>query len=248
MNEYTLRQIYDFFIKTNAAPTVSAVLNALKEQVDVYNCEYMVFAPVTLSAANVMFQIDPELPFIIEFPQDWIIRYTEQGYHSVDPVIEYCSRTTQPFSWDELKSWKNQSAVVKRFWKESEDCGLKYGASFPLHGPLQQIFVLSLSTPVKEIFDELCTKLDEVQLIAYQFYLTYTQKQNEDEIEYSLSPREKEVLQWSAYGKSAWETGKILSISEHTVNTHLKNVVKKLKVTSKTAATAKALKYGLIDF
>ena len=85
-------------------------------------------------------------------------------------------------------------------------------------------------------------------MIAYQFYLTYTQKQNEDEIEYSLSPREKEVLQWSAYGKSAWETGKILSISEHTVNTHLKNVVKKLKVTSKTAATAKALKYGLIDF
>ncbi len=44
----------------------------------------------------------------------------------------------------------------------------------------------------------------------------------------ALSLRERECLQWCAAGKTSAETGAILSISEVTVNWHLKNAARKL--------------------
>ena len=54
-----------------------------------------------------------------------------------------------------------------------------------------------------------------------------------------LSPREMECLRWAAQGKSAWETGKILSISRHTVAFHLDNAKTKLGVHSTIQAVAR---------
>lgn len=48
----------------------------------------------------------------------------------------------------------------------------------------------------------------------------------------ALSPREIECLKWAAQGKSAWETGRILGISRHTVAFHLDNAKAKLGVRS----------------
>lgn len=249
MSQCTIERVYEFLLKTNTAPDLSVVLSALKNQMDVYGCEYMVFGPATLSAADVMIKIDPDKPFIINYPADWISRYAEKNYYAIDPVIEYCARATAPFTWDELKAWPNQNPQVKRFWKESEDYGLKYGITFPLHGSFDQRFVLSLSTQDKSVYDNIVLNhMDEIHVVAYQFYLTYTSGNNNEKTDYTLTPREKEVLLWAANGKSAWETGMILNISEHTVNTHLKNIIKKLEVSTKTAAAVKAIKYGLISF
>ncbi len=43
-----------------------------------------------------------------------------------------------------------------------------------------------------------------------------------------LTERERMVLSWVAAGKSSWEIGRILSISEHTVNSHIERAVAKL--------------------
>ena len=39
----------------------------------------------------------------------------------------------------------------------------------------------------------------------------------------------------------------ILEISEHTVNYHIKNAMKKLDAHSRTVAVVKAVRFGLID-
>jgi len=41
-----------------------------------------------------------------------------------------------------------------------------------------------------------------------------------------LSAREQSCLSWTARGKSSWEIGRILSISENTVIYHIKNAMK----------------------
>jgi DNA-binding CsgD family transcriptional regulator len=61
-----------------------------------------------------------------------------------------------------------------------------------------------------------------------------------------LTEREVEILQWTAIGKTAWEIGSILKISERTVNFHLQNLMGKLGVHNKTHAAAKAMSFGLI--
>ena len=61
-----------------------------------------------------------------------------------------------------------------------------------------------------------------------------------------LTPRELDVLRWTMQGKSAWAVGEILSISEHTVNFHLRNVFRKLDASSKHQAVLKAIALGLL--
>jgi DNA-binding NarL/FixJ family response regulator len=63
----------------------------------------------------------------------------------------------------------------------------------------------------------------------------------------ALSPREVEVLQRMAAGKSNKEIGAELFISEGTVKTHLKSIFNKLDVVSRTEAVATATRRGLIQ-
>jgi LuxR family transcriptional regulator, activator of conjugal transfer of Ti plasmids len=62
-----------------------------------------------------------------------------------------------------------------------------------------------------------------------------------------LSSREKSCLSWTAHGKSSWEIGRILSISENTVVFHIKNAMRKLGTSSRTVAAVKAIQLGLIE-
>ena len=62
----------------------------------------------------------------------------------------------------------------------------------------------------------------------------------------ALSPREVEVLQWVAAGKSNKEIGAQLFITEGTVKTHVKNLLEKLAVVGRTAAIREGLHRGLV--
>jgi len=62
-----------------------------------------------------------------------------------------------------------------------------------------------------------------------------------------LSDREKACLSWAAIGKSSWEIGRILCISENTVIFHIKNAMRKLGANSRTLAAFKAVELGLIE-
>lgn len=62
----------------------------------------------------------------------------------------------------------------------------------------------------------------------------------------SLTPREVEILRWSMAGKTSWETGRILSVSENTVNFHIKNCVRKLAAANKREAIVKGMLLGLL--
>ncbi len=61
-----------------------------------------------------------------------------------------------------------------------------------------------------------------------------------------LSDRECECLQLIASGKTSWEIGEILGISHHTVNAHIRNIVRKLAVTSRPHAVAVGFRLGII--
>ncbi len=56
-----------------------------------------------------------------------------------------------------------------------------------------------------------------------------------------LSAPEAEVLRWAARGKTAWETGQILGLSERNVRWHLEEAQRKLMTKNKTATVAIAL-------
>ena len=62
----------------------------------------------------------------------------------------------------------------------------------------------------------------------------------------SLTEREIEILKWLTEGKSSWDIGKILSISERTVKFHVNNICVKLNAVNRTHAVAKAILNNII--
>ena len=62
----------------------------------------------------------------------------------------------------------------------------------------------------------------------------------------SLTPRELESLRWTMEGKTAWEVGSVLGISESTAVLHVNNAMHKLGCVNKHQAVLKALRLGLI--
>ncbi|WP_257819709.1 helix-turn-helix transcriptional regulator [Burkholderia glumae] len=63
---------------------------------------------------------------------------------------------------------------------------------------------------------------------------------------FQFTRKESEVVKWVVEGKTAWEIGRILCMSERTVKFHLTNVYEKLRVTNRAQAVAKVSRLGLI--
>jgi DNA-binding CsgD family transcriptional regulator len=61
-----------------------------------------------------------------------------------------------------------------------------------------------------------------------------------------LTAQETECLRWCKEGKTNWEIGEILIISEKTVEFHLGNVMRKLGASNRIRAVITGIKNGLI--
>lgn len=61
-----------------------------------------------------------------------------------------------------------------------------------------------------------------------------------------LTRQEIECLRWCKEGKTNWEIGGIMRISEKTVEFHLGNAMKKLGAGNRITAVVTGLKHGLI--
>lgn len=62
-----------------------------------------------------------------------------------------------------------------------------------------------------------------------------------------ITTREKEILQYIAEGKTAFEIGTIFGISQHTVRGHTERMMRKFGVYKDTALIATAFRSGIIE-
>jgi DNA-binding CsgD family transcriptional regulator len=62
----------------------------------------------------------------------------------------------------------------------------------------------------------------------------------------SLTPREREVARHAVLGRGTDEVAARLSISEHTVRTHLRNIFRKLGIRRRGELTGYVLRVGII--
>jgi DNA-binding CsgD family transcriptional regulator len=61
-----------------------------------------------------------------------------------------------------------------------------------------------------------------------------------------LTRRESQVLEWIATGKSDWQIGQILEISDKTVNYHAENLKRKYGVSTRIQMVVAAVRDGQI--
>ncbi len=194
---------------------------------------------------------------------DFIADYAAQRMYEIDPVAHEVRRTNLAFSWSELMQ---RQAREVRFEAGQDanavmgfalDHGYQNGLTLPFHGvsadgsPVSSLTTMFWSESREEferlvadarlslqMFIHCCN--DRVAVIRGS---GNTKSAGEAP---TLSARERDCLSWGAQGKTAAEVGIILGISENTVNFHVKNVMRKLSVHTKTHAVTRAISLGLI--
>ncbi|MBL8643823.1 MAG: autoinducer binding domain-containing protein [Rhodospirillaceae bacterium] len=195
-------------------------------------------------------ELEPEIIHMTNRP-DWGARYITQNYSKCDPVVRQCFVNRAPIAWTEEFMSTIRSSDEGRMMEDAWENGLKRGYTIPIHGPGGELGMMMLSC--RENDQEFLRLMDEyeydLQVMAYQFHdilKRNVQRRAKAPPPVPLTEREIEILKWTIDGKTAWEIGQILKISERTVNFHLQNVMNKFGVHNKTHAAAKAVSYGLI--
>ncbi len=186
----------------------------------------------------------PSIEVIGSYPEDWLVHYQAQDYARIDPALLHGLRSSDMVVWDDALF-----SECQQFWGEACDNGLRVGATLPLRTTNQSLSVLSVARQGGRIsraesavmrLHLRCLIEHAVQRLAELGHPMLSQPA------ITLSQRERQVLQWTADGKSSGEIALILDISINTVNFHLKAILKKFKATSKTLAAAHAAMLGLL--
>ncbi|MEO5881931.1 MAG: autoinducer binding domain-containing protein [Caldimonas sp.] len=176
------------------------------------------------------------------FHEEWV----ENG--GSDPVCQQAKRSTAPFIYGP-ETYAEAGAMTR--WERQAQFGFAHGicSTFHLPGNLHITFGIDRIRPLPRERNELA------RLVARShFFATFLQStalailsiEPSSTLVRRLSPREHECIQWAAEGKTAWETGMILSIAEGSVAKILASAIRKLDCASKPHAVVKALRLGLI--
>jgi DNA-binding CsgD family transcriptional regulator len=186
----------------------------------------------------------------IHFLPDAYLSTYFTGDAKSDPVMQHVKHSSRPIIWSQetyVHAGKGEA------WEGMARCGLVAGASLATHLPQGRHLILSLDWPrtMPEERGRMTGVVSEMHLFAAHavesaFGVMSTVAASLDD-EVRLSARELEVLQWTAAGKTAWETGQILSIAERTVVKHAASAATKLGCCNKHQAAVKAVQLKLIN-
>ncbi len=201
-------------------------------------CSYVLRLPFPLS--------QPSVSWGSTYPAHWLERYFAHDYLAIDPLVRKVSQEMLPVVWtDEL--FASQPA----FWEEARAHGIRHGWALATHGKHMTSGMLSLARSEQAVTrSELADT--EIQLVwlshvVHGLIATMELRKLMPEPVRELTPREREILRWCSAGKTADEIGKVLGISERTVNFHITNSLAKLNVANKTQAVAKGLLLDMIS-
>jgi DNA-binding CsgD family transcriptional regulator len=165
-----------------------------------------------------------------------------------DPVMQHCKRQSVPIIWSQSTYVSNGLGDK---WEEQSRFGISNGIALALHMPEGRHFLLGVERdrPVPDDSGELTRIVADLQLFAVHAQdaaVRVLVPASMDPALPSLTPRELEALRWTMEGKTAWEVGNVLGITERTAALHVNNATHKLGCVNKHQAVLKALRLGML--
>jgi LuxR family transcriptional regulator, activator of conjugal transfer of Ti plasmids len=196
------------------------------------------------------------LPYIISnYPDSWVKHYFRERYLDEDPVVGEFLRRRNPFLWSEIAQPEALSRRQLRLFDEARSAGITEGITLPIHHRGE---IAAVSLIPSEGDSSAIATLRPHQHMLYLMALHYHSLAHRSLLEKSLagdstrrrsllSPRERQVLEWAAKGKSNWEIASVLGISYKSAEFHMEGAKRKLQVFNRTHAVAKGIMLGLVS-
>ncbi|AKJ43850.1 hypothetical protein QQ39_10670 [Pragia fontium] len=232
--------LYKTYENLSKAKDKDAFFNTLEKAVNNLGFEYCAYG------VRHTYPISSNKPQVINnYPDDWNSTYSSNSYIEIDPTVQHCAQTTQVLFW-QAEVFKN----VPYFWEEARSFGIHHGISQSQkdnHGRMGMLtFASANQNHTSKTLLLQAPSLIWLSQLAHNHLAEYLMPLETATLDYQLTKREKDILRWTAEGKTSNEISILMSISDRTVNFHVNNILKKLSVSNKTAATVKAMVLNLL--
>jgi LuxR family transcriptional regulator, quorum-sensing system regulator BjaR1 len=179
-------------------------------------------------------------------PDGWKRRYFEQQYSKFDPCVAEVMTNLEPFLWSEALSKSRAEKVQRQIFHEAAEFQLNEGMCIPIYGPNRYVAFATLTGAHMELAPSARTALHVMALYTHNRLVKLVR--NSKRSQPALTPREADCLRWVAQGKSDWEIGEILKISERTAHWYIECAKRKLGVATRIQAVMNAVANNLLFF
>jgi LuxR family quorum sensing-dependent transcriptional regulator len=221
MDRNEILKVFEAANEIEQAPDLAAVVTRLRASLERFGFT----ACLAMNLPNQDNKRWHEHVLINEWPPAWYERYMTAGHYRHDPCAARCRTSAGPFVWSEI-GYHALEEPAQRVMNEADEFGLREGICIPIHAPFAYPAAVTVAG---ESVDLAPTARYAVHTLAqYAYHAAARIVRAPYKAAPRLSAREREVLEWTAAGKTAWEVSRILGISENTVGTHLRNAKRKL--------------------
>jgi len=234
------REAFEFIDTLERLSTIDAVMDATQRTLRRFGFEHFAFSGVPRSSAAM-----PEAVLAHRIPAELFKLYVERRYADVDPVMRMLRRTTEPFRWLDVPYHRERERKGAEVMALVADFGLSQGFFVPTPSPCGTYGNVWMAGPAPELTERNRPALHLMALYAFDRVHRLVGRLPVQRL--PLTAREREVLAWTASGKSAWEIGEILGIGKRTVDEHAQTAVHKLGAANKIQAVVFAIRDRLID-
>lgn len=236
MDSWQEEQLQSLLSAESEGTLFDALLSSIT-QLGFESCAFGLRTPLPVSS--------PQVILLDNYPTRWHDSYVRNNYITIDPTVAHGMQSALPLIWAD-----SVFASCRDFWEEAQSYGLRTGWAQSCHDGRGVGSLLTLArshdvlSPTELAANSL--KMSWITQLAHEGLSRLLLKELMPEAGVTLTPRECEVMRWTAEGKTSSEVGDIMNISDSTVNFHINNAVSKLGASNKTSASIKAVVLKLI--
>jgi LuxR family quorum sensing-dependent transcriptional regulator len=232
------KEAFDFIAGLDALPDTTAVVAGAARIMARYGLGYFIITGLP----ETRFQ---EAVLASRWPAEFLDLYVRSDFIRFDPIAQRCRRSRAPFEWTAAEYDNDPDHRTAEVMRRAADFGLERGYIVPINTP--DGFEACVSMTGSHLDLTARTK-PLIHLVALYGYERVRQLAGvAPATKPRLTRREREVLQWAARGKSAWEIGEVLAIGRRTVEEHIATAARKLGAVNRPHAIALALRDKLIE-
>lgn len=199
----------------------------------------------------------PSLYSINNYSDEWWVDYINENWVVSDPFVRYAINYENPRFWDldgwcglPGHKWSSENEKTLEYFRFVERFGVRSGLFIPFH--LGDGTITGVNLPYPAPIEISYDVLSEARI---WFYAVIPQlvsvarkilRNTDSNTNVNLTPREKEVLLWVGEGLTSKGIADLLGISFRTIEHYLVDIQRKLGVTNRQQAVARAVNMGII--
>jgi LuxR family transcriptional regulator, quorum-sensing system regulator BjaR1 len=243
MNRRSLDKTMYLLKALDHASGVGEVVATVRQHLAGFGVEAVIAA--LLPRRNALRMFGQRFLVMDEVPADWRQRYLQRSYARHDPIVAEALRRPTGFGWRDSDLAPIATPLGRQVMDEAAEFGLREGYTVPMITVEGEVGGMSFAGRRLAIAPEHRGMLTLVA--SYAFGAALLSQTRSCERCPALSARERETLQWAAEGRTDWEIGELMRISEHGVDSHLRAVRAKLGARNRAQAVAAGLRLKLIQ-